>query len=275
VSLERAPLRDRAPVHRGAECYAVTHDPVITLQRRAGNAAVGQLLRRTATAPATRTGDHVTLTVTPLRTMSGAEFTVFVAGQLQSISETEAAARGDELGGRDPHFTAGVTRAEVARPITVEVFLPTPTSSEQADIADRARQLAALPVAEQQAIDEAADWSFQRKVGVRGQARHTQGAAAELWKRSRDEVLRDGNRLDSLPPEIRAVVMPHGRRPDGEYLEALQLADRLGEFTWDDWVLFERPGGRDRAGRPGQQRKRRPERDRPLRRPAWARCAVR
>ena len=227
----------------GGERRAVTHDPLITLQRQAGNAAVGQLLRRSATAPTTRTPDSVTITVTPLRTMTGAEFTVFVAGQLQSISDTEAAARGDELGGPDPHFTAGVTRAEVARPIAVEVLLPTPTSSEQADVADRARQLAALPAAERQAIDEAADWSFQRKIGMPGQARPTQGAAAELWLRSRDEVLRDRNRLDSLPPEIRAVVVPHGRRPDGEYLEALQLAHRLGEFTWDDWVLFERRVG--------------------------------
>jgi hypothetical protein len=238
---QATPDRPEPAALRGAR--GPVADRLRVLQGAAGNAAVGQLLRRTAAPPATRTVDTVTLTVTPMRTMTGPEFTVFVAAQLQSISETEAATRGDELGGSDSHFTTGVTRAEVAKPITVEVALPAPTASEKADIAARAGQLAALPAAERQAIDEAADWSFQRKVGTPGQARPTQGAAAELWKRSRDEVLRDRNRLDSLPEEIRAIVMPGGRRPDGEYQEALRLAGRLGEFTWEDWVLFERRVG--------------------------------
>ena len=72
-----------------------------------------------------------------------------------------------------------------------------------------------------------ADYDYSRKLGVRGVARPTQGPAAELWKRTRDEILRDHNRLDSLPPEIRALVMPGGRRPDGEYEDALALAARL------------------------------------------------
>ena len=201
---------------------------------------MGRLLRRATSPPSPRAADVVRLTVTPLRTMTGSEFTVFVASQLQGISEQEAAGRGDELGGSDPHFKAGVAPAEVAKPIGVDVRLPAPTQSEAADIAARAQQLAALPAAERKAIDEAADWNYQRKVGIPGLARPRDRAGAELWKRSRDEVLRDRNRLDALPSEIRAIVMPGGRRPDGEYLGALRLADRLGAFSWDDWVLFER-----------------------------------
>ncbi len=222
---------------------AAPADRLYALQTTAGNAAVVQLLRRAAAPATTRTGDTVVLTVTPLRPMTGAEFTVFVTANLEGIAEQEAAARGDDLGGSDSHFTAGVAPAEVGKPIPVEVRLPTPSPSEAADIAARAQQLAALSPGERQAIDAAADWSFQRKVGVPGQARPAQGAAAELWKRTRDEVLRDRNRLDSLPSEIRAIVMPGGRRPDGEYLSALRLADRLRDFSWDDWVLFERRVG--------------------------------
>ena len=189
----------------------------------------------------------MTLTVTPLRAMTGPEFTVFVAAQLQQISEQEAAARRDELGGSDPHFSTGVTPAEICRPIAVDVRLPAPTTNEAADIEGRARQLAALPADERRWIDEMADYDYARKLGVRGVARPTKGPAAELWKRTRDEILRDHNRLDSLPPEIRALVMPGGRRPDGEYEDALALAARLGEFTWEDWALFQRRLGNPEA----------------------------
>ena len=218
-------------------------DRLRVLQGTAGNAAVARLLRRTAASPVSLPGDTVVLTVVPDRAMTGAQFTVLVAARLQAISEREATARGDEIGGSDPHFAAGVASSEVNKPIAIDVRLPAPIPSEAADIAARAQQLAGLPAAERQAIDEAADWRFQQKVGTRAQPRPARGAAAELWKRSRDEVLRDRNRLDALPPEIRAIVMPGGRRPDGEYLDALRLADRLGEFTWDDWVLFERRVG--------------------------------
>jgi hypothetical protein len=215
-------------------------DRLRALQTTAGNAAVAQLLRRTVEPPAPRGGDGVVLNVTPLRPMSGGEFAVFVAARLQDISEQEAATRGDELGGSDPHYAAGVSAAEVGKPILVQVSLPQLTASEEADAVARESQRAALPAGERQAIDEMADWNFRRKVGNPVQPRPTQGAAAELWKRTRDEYLRDRNRLDSLPSEIRAIVMPGGRRPDGEYLEALQLAGTLGEFSWEDWALFER-----------------------------------
>ena len=141
----------------------------------------------------------------------------------------------------------GVAPAEIGRPIAVDVRLPVPTTNEAADIEGRARQLAALPAGERRGIDEMADWDYSRKLGVRGAPRPTQGPAAELWKRTRDEILRDRNRLDSLPPEIRAIVMPGGRRPDGEYGDALALAARLEEFTWDDWALFQRRVGNPEA----------------------------
>ncbi len=239
-----------AHVPEGADSTAVTPgqraapaDRLRALQGAAGNAAVVHLLRRAVAPPTTRTGDTVVLTVTPPRPMTGAEFTVFVAAHLEDIAEQEAAARGDELGGGDSHFAAGLSPSEVGKPIAVQVRLPQLTGSEEADTVAREKQLAALPAGERQAIDEMADWRFARKVGAPVQARPTQGAAAELWKRTRDEVLRDRNRLDSLPSEIRAIVMPGGRRPDGEYLDALGLAATLGEFSWEDWALFERRVG--------------------------------
>jgi hypothetical protein len=239
---EQARAAAATPAHGAAVA-----DRLRTLQGTAGNAAVTRLLRQAAAPPKPRPADTVTLTVTPLRAMTGPEFTVFVASQLQQISEQEAAARRDELGGSDPHFSTGVTPAEICRPIAVDVRLPAPTTNETADIEGRARQLAALPADERRWIDGMADYDYARKLGVRGVARPTKGPAAELWKRTRDEILRDHNRLDSMPPEIRALVMPGGRRPDGEYEDALALAARLGEFTWEDWALFQRRLGNPEA----------------------------
>ena len=143
MRLERAPLGDRASARCGAERRAVTHDPVITLQRQAGNAAVNQLLR----APA-------------------------IAGDFE-VADTEA----------------------------------------------RTQQYAALPETERQAIDQEA----ARRTGTR------------------DEVMHDRNRLDSLPAEIRAIVMPGDRRPDpAGYGQALRVGDKLGKFSWEDWALFQR-----------------------------------
>jgi hypothetical protein len=241
---EAARSTSATPAHGAAAA-----DRLRALQTTAGNAAVTRLLRTPATAPPkpSRITDTVTLTVTPLKPMSGPEFTVFVAARLQNITEQEAVVRHDELGGPDPHFTTGVAPAEVGRSIPIDVRLPALTANEAADIEGRGRQLAALPADDRRAIDEHADWDYQVKVGVRGAARPTQGPAAELWRRTRDEILRDRNRLDSLPEEIRAIVMPGGRRPDGEYGEALQLAARLGEFTWEDWALFQRRVGNPEA----------------------------
>ena len=104
---------------------------------------------------------------------------------------------------------------------------PAVTPSEQANIAARARQFAALPDAERQAID---DEAARRKC-------------------TRDDVVRDRNRIDSLPAEIRAIVMPADRRPDpDQYADALRLGAKLGEFTWEDWALFQRRGGTQAGG---------------------------
>ena len=104
---------------------------------------------------------------------------------------------------------------------------PAVTPSEQANIEARARQFAALPEAERQAID---DEAARRKC-------------------TRDEVIRDRNRIDSLPAEIRAIVMPADRRPDpAQYADALRLGAKLGEFSWEDWALFQRRGGTQAGG---------------------------
>jgi hypothetical protein len=137
-------------------------------------------------------------------------------------------------------------RAPVAPNATPPVVQSVDTPTEEAEMAARAQQFARLPAGERLAIEQMADQRYWRKVGAPVQARPTQGAPGELWMRTRDEVLRDRNRLDSLPAEVRAIVMPHGQRPDGQYQDALRLAGKLGEFTWDDWMLFQR-----RVGIPG------------------------
>jgi hypothetical protein len=98
---------------------------------------------------------------------------------------------------------------------------PAVSPAERANIEARARQFAELPETERHAIDQEAA------------RRHC----------TRDDVVRDRNRIDSLPTEIRAIVMPGDRRPDpGEYAGALRLGAKLGEFTWEDWALFQRRG---------------------------------
>ena len=99
---------------------------------------------------------------------------------------------------------------------------PALSPAEEANVEARARQFAELPDADRQAIDQEA---------ARRQS-------------TRDDVIRDRNRIDSLPVEIRAIVMPADRRPDpAQYADALRLGTKLGEFTWEDWALLQRRGG--------------------------------
>jgi hypothetical protein len=176
--------------------------------------------------------------------MTPEEFAAFVDAQLLGVDEAEASARHDELGGTDPHFTAGVKAAEVGNPIALDVNLPGLSESEAADAEARAAQLDALEKGDRQAINDEADRRYWRKRGLPAQTKIVEAADQELWKRTRDEVVRDRNRLDALPAEVRALVMPGDKRPSpGDYGDALRLGHKLEAFTWEDWALFQRRRG--------------------------------
>lgn len=176
--------------------------------------------------------------------MTPEEFAVFVDAQLLGVDEAEAGARHDELESSDPHFTAGVKKAEVGKPISVDVRLSALTESEAADAEARAAQLDALDKDDRQSITDEADRRYWRKRGLPAKTQAVEAADQELWKRTRDEVIRDRNRLETLPPEVRALVMPGDKRPSpGEYADALRLGNKLEAFTWEDWALFQRRGG--------------------------------
>src|SRR5207248_166510 len=143
-------------------------------------------------------------------------------------------ARHDELESSDPHFTAGVNKAEVGKPISVDVRLPALTESEAADAEARAAQLDVLGKDDRQSITDEADRRYWRKRGLPAKTQAVEAADQELWKRTRDEVIRDRNRLETLPPEVRALVMPGDKRPSpGEYADALRLGNKLEAFTWE------------------------------------------
>jgi hypothetical protein len=219
---------------------------VLALQRSAGNQAVARLLRHPGARMLARSPGAVSVSVIPTHKMSGSEFATLVDAQLLGIDESEAAGRQDDLGSSDPHFKAGVTEVEAGKPITVDVRLPAPTESEAADVQARAAELAGFDDSERKAVDAEADRRFWDKRGVAAGTKAAGAADQELWQQSRDEVVRDRNRVDSLPAAVRAVVAPAGTHitPD-RYADALRVGHKLESFTWEDWALFQRRGGLD------------------------------
>ena len=217
---------------------------VLALQRRAGNRAVASLLREAKTKrkpPPTKT---VSVSVVPNRPLTGPEFSALVAAQLYGVSELEARARQDDLRGSDPHFTAGVRAAEVGTPIRVDVVLPELGVGEQQDARTRAAQFAGLSETERRSVDDEANRRYSRKRGVPAGTTPTDLGERQLWMRTRDEVVRDRNRIEAMPEAIRDVVMQGGKLPGPErYATGLRIGEKLGAFGGQDWALYTRRGG--------------------------------
>jgi hypothetical protein len=244
----------------------------LSLQRSAGNRAVRQLiargglgvpplrnaaLARQPTAGQAKAGQakaeqakRIKLTFVPDKPMSAHEFAVrtwmqfFRIGAAEAERRVTAAEQGDGPG-HGPHYEHGVTPEEVGKAIAVGFDLPGQTPDEVADEQVRAGELKSLPAAERRAIDLEADRRFWARTGLEPGKKLT-GAGSdagdrELWMRTRDEVVRDRNQIEALPTRIHTFLLPDGKQLTPEqYGAVLRIADKLKDFTDDDWALYTR-----------------------------------
>jgi len=222
---------------------------VLSLQRGMGNRATAQLLHRAPARHLARAPATVSVQVVPRRQMTGDEFSAIVDAELLGIDLEQASLRHDDLGSNDPHFSSGVTQAEVGKPLTVEVRLPDRTESETADAEARAAELSGLSESDRKAIDAEADRRYWHKRGVAAGTKASGVGEQALWERTRDEVVRDRNRVESLPAPVRAMLLPGGAAasPD-RYADILRVGQKLEGFSWEDWALFQRRGGLQAGG---------------------------
>jgi hypothetical protein len=239
---------------------------LLHLQRHAGNRAVGALLAgrpgripppsralmrqpKTAEKPSAAVG--AVLVFIPDRPLTAHEFAVRVYAQLNGVGLKEAEARVTEVEatghktGWGVHYDRGVTADEVGKPMRIQVTLEGYSETEAEDVKGRASQLAGLPQAERQAVDSETDRRFWKKTGDTKQRQLGAGPAdagnRELWMRTRDEVIRDHNRLAALPANVRQFMKLDGRDVTPEqYATVLRIAEKLQSFTDDDWALYKR-----------------------------------
>ena len=136
--------------------------------------------------------------------------------------------------GTGPNFANGVRPDEVGKRLKLNYPLPALTEAEQADVEGRAEQLTGLSAPERSAIDEETDRRFWQQTGKpKGTKLSATGAAdaasRTLWMRTRDEVMRDRNRIAALPARTRSLLLPNDKPVTAEqYATVLRIADKLG-----------------------------------------------
>jgi hypothetical protein len=245
------PAPHAAPPTLAAPVCAPPAEAMLSLQQRAGNRSVGSLIARRMIMrrPKAPAQTAVVLSFVPTRAMTAREFAVEVWAQFYGITGQEAERRvalaeaaGRSLG-TGPHFADGVTAGELGKPIRIGFDLPGLSGEEQEDVQGRGRQFAGMPAGKRSEIDQEADRRFWRKTGLEPGTKLGLGgsdaANRALWMRTRDEVVRDHNRIELLPPRLKDFLLRGGRTvaPE-EYATVVRIAAKLEGFGEDDWALY-------------------------------------
>ena len=234
--------------------WLLAHEVAHTIQQSSGSAPANTIVQRkpTGAQPAPLAERRVSINITVEKPMTPHEFAVRALMQAfrmpgdlaeQRVSAIEAAGRS---AGTGPHFERGVRPDEVGKPLKLNYPLPPLSEAEQADVKGRAEQLAELPRDERSAVDEETDRRFWQQTG-KGKGTKlspTSGRDAlsrSLWMRTRDEVVRDRNRIAALPARTKSLLLPDDKQPTPEqYATVLRIAEKLDKFSEDDWALYQR-----------------------------------
>lgn len=219
----------------------------------AHSGAAGLVQRKpTSSKPAPPSERQASISITVEKRMTPHEFAVRafmqayrMPGDLaeQRVSAIEATGRS---AGTGPNFEHGVRSDEVGKPLQLNYPLPTLSEGEKADVAGRAKQLAALPPEQRSAVDEETDRRFWQQTGAGKGTKlsatsHGDAPNRSLWMRTRDEVVHDNNKIALLPARTKSLLLPGDRRPTPEqYATVLRIADKLDKFSEDDWALYQR-----------------------------------
>ena len=187
----------------------------------------------------------VSVTVVPGRAMGGRQVAILVLRQLYGYSDAEAEQRLDEWDLSGWPLTNGIAEKDKDKPITVRVRLPEVDPGEAVDVGLRAADFAATGRDEQQRINDEVDRRFWAKIGDRSRSKlgtgRAQQGARELWMRTRDEVLKDRDRVVVLPQPLLDFMEPGGEDIDpGDYQATLRIAEKAKGMTAGDWARYER-----------------------------------
>ena len=235
---------------------------MVALQRLAGNRAVAALVSRPASGHATlMRSPHparakkrvdprtVAMTVTPPREMTGREFEVYVLQTMYDEGPADAEARLEqwEAGTHHSwgHFESGIHGDEVGKPIKVGVTPPVPSAGEAEDATLRVQDFAGFAAEQQRQINAETDRRFWAKVADAkhlplGTARAQQGQR-ELWMETRDEVLREHERIEQMPAPLRDFLAPDTGEPrPADYKAALRIGEKAKGFSAGDWARYAR-----------------------------------
>ena len=261
---EQAGARDGSA--RGVAAPAASrrgvNESVVALQRQVGNRAVAALVSRPPVADGTLmrsprpsaakgkvTPRTVAITVVPPHEMDGRQFQVYVLSIMYDESEADAEARLEQWeAGRHQswgRFDSGIHGNDVGKPIRVGVTPPVPTADEREDAAGRAQDFAGFKADQQRQINAEADKRFWAKVRDDkhqrlGTGRAQQGAR-ELWMETRDEVLREHEKIEALPAPLRDFLAPDTGEPNpADYKAALEIGEKAKGFTAGDWARYRR-----------------------------------
>ena len=201
---------------------------------------------RTPKTPARRADPRkVSVTVTPSQPMSGREVAILVLQQLYGYSAAEAEERLQEWDLSGWPLTQGVADKDVGKPVTVHVKLPEADPGEAVDVGLRAADYAAMPKDDQQRINAEVDRRFWARIGDRSRAKlgtgRAQQGAHELWMRTRDEVMKDRDRVLTLPQPLIDFMEPGGEDVDPKnYQATLRIAEKAKGLTDEDWARYQR-----------------------------------
>jgi hypothetical protein len=244
--LQHAPVRGVEEAVSAPAQASLSASGALTLQHTAGNRAVGRLMRRTK-GPAKRKGPPLaTLTVKPPQEMTGDEFALFALMQLYRVERDEARVILQEMAEsgiqRRGHFVTGIGHGDVGQEIKVVVSLRVLNAGQSEDVAERAAEMAALPEAERKALNAEADRRYFER--VRGKRRKLGLGADEegnraVWMQTRDEILVERERILDLPERTRQFLKSERANP-ADYKAMLRIADRVKDFTDQDWALYRR-----------------------------------
>ena len=209
------------------------------------------LLRSPHPANARKRADPrtVAITATPPREMTGREFEVYVLSIMYDESPADAEARLEqwEAGTHQSwgHFESGIHGDEVRKPIKVGVTPPVPSAGEGEDAKLRAQDFAGFAAEQQRQINAETDKRFWAKVADDkhqrlGTARGQQGQRS-LWMETRDEVLREHEKIEQMPGPLRDFLAPDTGEPSpADYKAAPRIGEQAKSFSAGDWARYER-----------------------------------
>lgn len=248
VVFRSAAYRDGTAAGRWLLAHELTH----VVQQRNGGAGRDGLVQR---KPQKTKPLSFRFTVTPESTTDGTGFRILVCRKILGVDAATAAEYATRFQWSGPHSTNGVTKADVGRPIVINIDASIyrsvkgagPTEAEATDASgraagssERAAEFGDLPEAEKKSLNEEVDRRFWSRSGYKpGQKlgkSQTDTQMAQLWLDIRDEVLAQRQALQGLPPPVQQALGGIESFKPEDYPQLARIAGILSPAEWADYL---------------------------------------